>query len=103
MASGRKVYPPEFKQRMLELVRAGRSPEELAKVRDLGRSEKGKDGSQSQGEDREEDSSPENAGVRAEYRVITPAVRSDKKDVAEFPQTPFGPNRLLTQGSPALR
>jgi transposase len=31
MASGRKVYPPEFKRRMVELVRAGRSPEELAK------------------------------------------------------------------------
>ena len=31
MASGRKVYPPEFKRRMVELVRAGRSPEELGK------------------------------------------------------------------------
>ena len=31
MASGRKVYPPEFKRRMVELVRAGRSPESLAK------------------------------------------------------------------------
>jgi transposase len=31
MATGRKVYPPEFKRRMVELVRAGRSPEELAK------------------------------------------------------------------------
>ena len=31
MAAGRKVYPPEFKRRMVELVRAGRSPEELAK------------------------------------------------------------------------
>ena len=31
MAGGRKVYPPEFKRRMVELVRAGRSPESLAK------------------------------------------------------------------------
>ncbi len=31
MAVGRKVYAPEFKRRMVELVRAGRSPEELAK------------------------------------------------------------------------
>ena len=31
MASGRKVYPQEFKRRMVELVRAGRSPESLAK------------------------------------------------------------------------
>ncbi len=31
MASGRKVYPPEFKRRMVEMVRAGRSPESLAK------------------------------------------------------------------------
>ncbi|MFC1662441.1 transposase [Gemmatimonadota bacterium] len=31
MASGRKVYPPEFRRRMVELVRAGRSPEELAR------------------------------------------------------------------------
>jgi transposase len=31
MARGRKVYPPEFKRRMVELVRAGRSPESLAK------------------------------------------------------------------------
>jgi transposase len=31
MATGRKVYTPEFKRRMVELVRAGRSPEELAK------------------------------------------------------------------------
>ena len=31
MAAGRKVYPPEFKRRMVELVRAGRSPESLAK------------------------------------------------------------------------
>lgn len=31
MAAGRKVYPPEFKRRMVELMRAGRSPEELAK------------------------------------------------------------------------
>jgi transposase len=31
MARGRKVYPPEFRRRMVELVRAGRSPESLAK------------------------------------------------------------------------
>ena len=31
MAHERKVYPPEFKRRMVELVRAGRSPEDLAK------------------------------------------------------------------------
>lgn len=31
MAKGKKTYPPEFKRRMVELVRAGRSPEELAK------------------------------------------------------------------------
>ena len=31
MAQGKKTYPPEFKRRMVELVRAGRSPEELAK------------------------------------------------------------------------
>jgi len=31
MAAGRKVYLPEFKRRMVELVRAGRSPESLAK------------------------------------------------------------------------
>ncbi len=31
MAHERKTYPPEFKRRMVELVRAGRSPEELAK------------------------------------------------------------------------
>ncbi len=31
MAVGRKVYAPEFKRRMVELVRAGRSPEQLAK------------------------------------------------------------------------
>lgn len=27
----RKPYPPEFRQQMVELVRAGRSPDELAK------------------------------------------------------------------------
>jgi len=31
MAQGKKTYPAEFKHRMVELVRAGRSPEELAK------------------------------------------------------------------------
>ena len=31
MARDRKTYPAEFKRRMVELVRAGRSPEELAK------------------------------------------------------------------------
>jgi transposase len=31
MVAGRKIYPPEFKRRMVELVRAGRSPESLAK------------------------------------------------------------------------
>ena len=31
MARGKKTYPAEFKRRMVELVRAGRSPEELAK------------------------------------------------------------------------
>ncbi len=31
MAQTRKRYPEEFKRRMVELVRAGRSPEELAK------------------------------------------------------------------------
>ena len=31
MARTRKAYPPEFRQRMVELVRAGRSPEQLAK------------------------------------------------------------------------
>jgi transposase len=31
MAQGKKTYAPEFKRRMVELVRAGRSPEELAK------------------------------------------------------------------------
>ncbi len=31
MAQGKKTYPAEFKRRMVELVRAGRSPEELAK------------------------------------------------------------------------
>ena len=31
MPRTRKAYPPEFRQRMVELVRAGRSPEELAK------------------------------------------------------------------------
>jgi transposase len=28
---GRRGYPPEFRQQMVELVRAGRTPEELAK------------------------------------------------------------------------
>lgn len=31
MARGKKTYPAEFKRRMVELVRAGRSAEELAK------------------------------------------------------------------------
>lgn len=31
MAHTRKTYPPEYKRRLIELVRAGRSPEELAK------------------------------------------------------------------------
>lgn len=31
MAQTRKRYAPEFKRRMVELVRAGRSPEELAR------------------------------------------------------------------------
>ncbi len=31
MAQGKKTYAPEFKRRMVELVRAGRSPEDLAK------------------------------------------------------------------------
>jgi len=31
MAQTRKRYAPEFQRRMVELVRAGRSPEELAK------------------------------------------------------------------------
>ena len=31
MAQTRKTYPAEFRRRMVELVRAGRSPEELAK------------------------------------------------------------------------
>ena len=31
MTQGKKTYAPEFKRRMVELVRAGRSPEELAK------------------------------------------------------------------------
>lgn len=31
MSKKRPPYPPEFRERMVELVRAGRSPEELAK------------------------------------------------------------------------
>ena len=31
MVRGKKTYPAEFKRRMVELVRAGRNPEELAK------------------------------------------------------------------------
>jgi transposase len=31
MARTRKTYPAEFRRRMVELIRAGRSPEELAK------------------------------------------------------------------------
>jgi transposase len=31
MPKKRPPYPPEFRRRMIELVRAGRSPEELAK------------------------------------------------------------------------
>lgn len=31
MSKVRPPYPPEFRQRMVDLVRAGRSPEELAK------------------------------------------------------------------------
>ena len=31
MAHTRKMYPQEFKRRLVELVRAGRSPEELAR------------------------------------------------------------------------
>jgi transposase len=31
MPKSRKPYPPEFRQQMVELVRAGRSPEELSK------------------------------------------------------------------------
>ena len=31
MAQQKKTYPAEFKRRMVELVRAERSPEELAK------------------------------------------------------------------------
>ena len=31
MSEKRPPYPPEFRRRMIELVRAGRSPEELAK------------------------------------------------------------------------
>ena len=30
MPKSHKPYPPEFKQRLVELVRAGRRPEELA-------------------------------------------------------------------------
>ena len=30
MSKSRGVYPPEFRRQMVELVRAGRSPEELA-------------------------------------------------------------------------
>ena len=30
MGKTRAAYPPEFRRRMVELVRAGRSPEELA-------------------------------------------------------------------------
>jgi len=31
MPKSRKPYPPEFRQQMVELVRAGRTPEELSK------------------------------------------------------------------------
>ena len=31
MPKPRRPYPPEFRQRMVELVRSGRSPDELAK------------------------------------------------------------------------
>ena len=31
MAKVHRAYPPEFRQQMIELVRAGRSPEELAR------------------------------------------------------------------------
>ena len=31
MARKRTPYPPEFRRQMIELVRAGRTPEELAK------------------------------------------------------------------------
>ena len=30
MPKSHKPYPPEFKQRLIDLVRAGRNPEELA-------------------------------------------------------------------------
>ena len=30
MGKTRRAYPPEFRRQMVELVRAGRSPEELA-------------------------------------------------------------------------
>jgi len=31
MGKTRKPYPPEFRRQMIELVRAGRAPEELAR------------------------------------------------------------------------
>ena len=31
MARTRKAYPPEFRQQMVELVKAGRTPEELSR------------------------------------------------------------------------
>ena len=31
MPRSRPAYPPEFRQKLIELVHAGRSPEELAK------------------------------------------------------------------------
>ena len=33
MPRTRSAYPPEFRRQMVDLVRAGRSPEELAKPR----------------------------------------------------------------------
>jgi transposase len=37
MGSTRPPYPPEFRQHMVELVRAGRTPEELEELRRLRR------------------------------------------------------------------
>lgn len=31
MGVSRKAYPPEYRERMVEMVRSGRSPDELAK------------------------------------------------------------------------
>jgi transposase-like protein len=93
MGKTRAAYPPEFRRQMVELVRAGRSPEELAREfeptaqsirnwlaqceRNAGRGDGGKSGRKSTSGSKIKNTDPVYARNSAEMRIFPSCSRTE--------------------------